>query len=61
MSLERRAVTLHAYGECTDPLYGQDCDGIGKWTTDPFSGEVAGVEYWGWFCDGDLYGRAMDI
>jgi hypothetical protein len=54
-------IQLHEPGQCTDSLYGKDCNGIGIWTTDPFAEEIYGEVIWDYYCDGELTGRAMDI
>lgn len=51
----------HDLGHCPDPIYGTNCNGAARWTIDPYVDEIYGEEVWGWFCDGVLEGKRMDI
>ena len=50
---------LHEVGEC--PAGHKDCNGVGRWTEDPFAAEIYDDHTEGWHCDGELYESAMDI
>ena len=52
---------IHEPGHCPDPLYGQDCDGIGHYGPDPFAEEIYNDTTPVWQCDGVNYGSTMDI
>lgn len=52
---------MHKPGECPDSLYGQDCDGVGYFTEDPYAAEIYDEHVEDWYCDGVLYGMTMDI
>lgn len=52
---------MHEPGECFDPVYGKDCDGVGHWQEDPYAAEIADDHSERWICDGVAYGSAMDI
>lgn len=52
---------VHEPGECFDPAYGRDCDGIATLQVDPFAAEIYSDYEEVWLCEGVATGRAMDI
>ena len=58
---ERPDVILHKPGDCPERYYGADCDGIGRWETDPFAVDVHGDFTKSYLCDGLVTKSAMDI
>lgn len=55
------APQLHVPGECPDPIYGYDCDGVGVWGPDPYLEEIEGDSTPLWMCEGCRYGAEQDI
>ena len=52
---------LHEPGQCPDPAYGSDCDGVGTWGPDPYSEDVLGDSTPLWMCEGSRIGSEQDI
>ena len=54
-------IKLHEPNECTDSLYGRDCDGIGHWGEDPYAAEMYDEHFEEYICYGAYTGRVLDI
>jgi hypothetical protein len=59
--ISRRVQLHHTPGNCREPHYGANCDGIARWQVNPYIEELYGEREWEFICDGVYTGMSMDI